>query len=283
MSPRFLPSQRTLTTEGTLNASATSKQLTRNTEAVQELQKTSIVQGRLFNIEVTIGQDFVLKHGFGRPAKFILVDTTAPAAVYRVADNPLPDSQLVLRAENPGLWSHIETQTVSSASTSVTFSNLNGNTDRGYYWEVYWLAESSAPETQLTLRPNGLTGDFGSMAIEADLTLGTINNSVAGLNGFLLSEAGEDGDTPVSCQGWISSSATGTVRHMYNQTTEGMFVSSNPQLQGGPVVGLWDDTTTNITSLVFQTTDANKILAGSKFSIYRKTAATTTTVSLWVF
>jgi len=150
---------------------------------------------------------------------------------------------------------HIKTYRIENTTpTTVTFSDLDGDVDEIYVleWDII-----TAAGTVATLQPNALATNQGSVRLaggtETDYaTLSILNTSAERASGS------------------VQFRARTTRRRTYISTA---MIASSPYAAANVTAqfytGIWNETSTNITSLVIDSTNA--LLAGSEFRLYRLT------------
>jgi len=163
----------------------------------------------------------------------------------------------------------IDTITLTSTATSVTFDGLNGNNDGTYYitGRVSYLVSNPV----LLMRPNGLSTNLTSVMT------GGIGSSTTGwlLGAWIIPEGSTpDGDIYFNC--WIypeenkgGSSSTLSGRRHYNGTN--VQVTATVATVGTTATnvlgGTWQEASTAITSLEIVDVTAT-MQVGSSFSLY---------------
>lgn len=159
----------------------------------------------------------------------------------------------------------IESKYVTSATTTLTFSNLNGNSDRIY--KILFKRGNIASTSGYEIRPNGLTTSMSQTGhYYYGNTAGT-NHGVANVSYWSLGTSNSGWATNSQFSGEITIMATtGSYRTMnYN-----MVYDNAGTLVGLTTSGRWTDTTTNITSIDFYTSTATGWPAGAEIHLYKK-------------
>lgn len=165
--------------------------------------------------------------------------------------------------ESSGLQ-HIETKSVTgSPVTSLTFSNLDGDTDEIYVLK-YSILKATTSAFGADIQPNGNTGNQKSERKYWGPAVDT-HDSFSVLR-FMYNGSSTTGD--VESGTMIIHAKTGKLRNMmgYGQQTN---PSPAITVYGMLVAMAWFETTTNITSLTINATVASGIDVGSKCSLYK--------------
>jgi hypothetical protein len=158
----------------------------------------------------------------------------------------------------PG-WRFISKSTVGAATQTVTISSLDGNTDL-VYMIVIRMVGTLGTSSRLDVRPNAVTTNLSGATAHSDGTTFTqagIGTEIPVMGAIVGATASIE--VLIHC-------ATGQIRtvasrYQGNNTAGGSSFVGN----GG---GKWDETATNITSLVFRTASGVNIEPGSEFVIY---------------
>jgi len=172
----------------------------------------------------------------------------------------------------------IDTLTATSGVTSLTFSDLNGNSDGTYYitgrsFNPPDPAPGSGP-LLIEMRPNGLTTNMGSVeGNHKATTSGLVSTTGWILGGWALPEGATDGW--VKMDAWIypeenkgGSTSTTSGRRGYRgvaTTLVGVLGTGNILLTD--TGGYWNEATTNITSLDIVAA-IGTMDTGTSFSLY---------------
>jgi len=161
----------------------------------------------------------------------------------------------------------VENKTVTSNSTTVTFSGLDGNAD-GTYFLAGRIKNNSGGATFYSWFPNGLTTNLGS-----EWTADDGGGVGAGSSALVLSR--NDSAKPIASS--------------YSQFQIVIFAKKDPNSQAYPLTykgsgtnwdgttfkwnghidGIWNETSTNLTSIDVTSADANGIGNGSIISLYK--------------
>jgi hypothetical protein len=144
--------------------------------------------------------------------------------------------------------------------TAVTFSGLNGDADKVYHWEANIVSVTN--NSACSIKPNNAsTNQFNTRYYNN-------GGGGAGWGGdaylFIGTQKKASGVSVMRCRGTLVAK-TGFMRPFHNVAYE---------IDAGAVVyaevsdGIWYDTSTNVTSLVFTAADADSIGAASTFTLW---------------
>lgn len=167
----------------------------------------------------------------------------------------------------------IETIDVGSTVDNVMFSGLDGDSDLEYLIAGDWLYPIATSDARLGVHPNGITFKQRTIWGEATFT-STSGNSLSRLVACV-QEGGTRDAAKFSAR---LSSKTGQPRQILMRSGSGSSSGVTPPIAEFTSYhghGLWNDTTTNITSLTLQPLDSAGVAltgavgAGSFFSLYR--------------
>ncbi len=165
-------------------------------------------------------------------------------------------------------WELVEKKDIASAVTSITFSGLDGDTDEQYMM-LYRIRTPGATTLAFTMRPNGITANQNTV-------IRTLSSSGTAATSVFPSLRIVGGGTSIVKQWngllYFDAQTGTTARQFFAHNT--IRISSTSMGFGGlrsdEVVGSWDDTTTNITSLDIVCDLTNGIGIGSQFSLYKR-------------
>jgi hypothetical protein len=157
----------------------------------------------------------------------------------------------------------VEKKLITSNSTTVTFSSLDGDTDEVYRL-VCRLINNSGGTTKYTLQPNGVTTNQSS-AFRYDThdlprtiaaTLQLSDNSADVTNGTWLT---------ITIDFWAKKNpnSVAAIRQFHAQ------IGVAPAASLAHVAGVWNETATNVTSLVVAAANTNGIGNGSTMALYK--------------
>jgi hypothetical protein len=154
----------------------------------------------------------------------------------------------------------IESKYVTTATQTLTFSNLNGNSDKIY--KMFFRRGPIASSTSYEIRPNGLTSGFSQTHhfwySNSAGQHGVANYSNWGLGGSWASSTYFSGEMTIIA-------ATGTYRFMNLNFS----YDSVGTLVGLTGTGRWTDTTTNITSIDMYSSVSTGWPAGTEAHLYK--------------
>ncbi len=160
-----------------------------------------------------------------------------------------------------GMWTLVKRWSPSTASTSYTFSGLNGDVDRRYKIVTHMI--------------NGAVGPTGFDAVYANS-----DNNSANYNGYWLQT---DGSGSGAIAGWwtvYQESATVVAdsaveifaKTGFNRQSQGQGMRSNSSgviTISGTAFGIWKNSSSNITSLTYQSRTSNGIGVGSYIELWK--------------
>jgi hypothetical protein len=158
----------------------------------------------------------------------------------------------------PG-WRFVSKTTVGSAVQTVTISSLDGNTDV-VYMVIIRFKGTSGTSSRLDVRPNGVTTNLSGATAHSDGTTFTqagIGTEIPVMGSIV--EATASIEVLIHC-------ATGQIRTVASRY-QGNNTGGGSSFVGN-AGGKWDETATNITSLVFRTASGSDINPGTEFVIY---------------
>ena len=163
--------------------------------------------------------------------------------------------------------------TVTANATSVVFGSagngaflraLDGDVDETYVINFSILKGTTSV---FDIRPNGLTSNLSREKVLSDG--GTVTGGSASSWDF----TGSGGALDRFSGSMQIRAKTGIPRSIFSSSVD-MDVGAG-DVRANYMVGMWDDTTTNITSFSIVSSQANGILAGSTFELYRITSQNT--------
>jgi len=187
------------------------------------------------------------------PGVYVKATDSAVAAGRGVVNNGTPIS-------SGGGFALIETKRISAATTSVTFSGLDGDTDEAYYL-TFRIKFVGGIGKRLDWRPNGLTTNQASdRHYHADNNTHTRESYTS----LVMTYSGGTADV-LATGSMLIEAKTGLGR---SYTVQAMH-SESGITHGMDVGGLWNETTTNLTSIDFVSSVANGIGADSVISLYK--------------
>lgn len=174
--------------------------------------------------------------------------------------------ELVLERSNGTTWDSYsgstsggfvltDVQTVASATTSVTFTGLNGNTDIVYLL-IGRIKNATGGGVRYDWLPNNLStgqASFRGASSYATLVLGEL-----AANGYVTFQA------TIAAQ--ANPHSVAFPRTYEGSTSE---VTTVPAATGGAIGGIWTDTSTNMTSIVVTASVASGIAEGSMIALLK--------------
>jgi len=158
----------------------------------------------------------------------------------------------------------IEKKTITSASTSVTFSGLNGDTDEVYFMMGRIIVPATGSNPWITWQPNGITSnqtsyrafstDIGGYAKDSRSDLHIVNIAVGTTVNFRMDIYAKKNPHSVS------------VEREYQGSFWAWYGSDNAL---GTFGGRWNESSTNITSIVINSDVASKLGDGTTLALYK--------------
>lgn len=155
----------------------------------------------------------------------------------------------------------IENRIITVASTSETFSDLNGDDD-GLYLFKGSIINPTAGLSVYDLRPNGLTTNLSMGVIDVVASSGV--QSSVGLASWFAGFAAAAGETRFSIEIEASKLIAATARRRFMQG----IIFGNGSYRAGS--GQWNETATNLTSLDVVASAALSIGVGSILRLFRE-------------
>jgi len=169
-------------------------------------------------------------------------------------------------------WQLIEVKDITTAATSVTFSGLDGDAD-GEYMLLYRIRKipATASIAFYTMRPNGISINQDTIR-RAHSTSGANITSI--FNDLRIADGGFTAGVQQVGVLYLDAK-TGTEARQFLSDLN-LFAGAVPLINGALrrdiYSGLWQDTTTNITSLDIVANFTNGIGIGSQFCLYKKSS-----------
>lgn len=161
-----------------------------------------------------------------------------------------------------GALALVEAKIITSGVTDVTFSGLNGNAD-GIYLLQYAIKNGFAGTTLYSLQPNAVTSNMTYVQQ-------FYNSGGAGYGGGSVAYF-SGADSTDAASGYLTLFAKASI----NSVARDRFFSSHyTSLSGGVLQPVnfdvrWNDTSTNITSLVIHASQTNGIGDGTELRLYK--------------
>jgi hypothetical protein len=162
-----------------------------------------------------------------------------------------------------GAWVRVGTQTLGSATSTVTFSGLDGDTDVIYYLSAAILANAVNANPTVRLNNDSTAGIYGYQALYG------ANTTVAGGRGTHTAEYAQwnnlsNGNYALfnlltfAKAGYVRTGVMGFVND----------VSSTTVTEVGAYGHVYNQTSNNITSIVITSSATNAFATGSQFELY---------------
>jgi hypothetical protein len=180
-----------------------------------------------------------------------------------------PTYQAVPTPAASGAWEVIQSQLVTSNTTTVTFSGLDGNSDGVYLLDYTWLSGGDTVVTSLYLRPNGATTNLRSTRLLWTNTTVTGTQDTSNIQ-LAVGQSGSVATTNAGravIQARASDNSVARIRAVQSWWSQ---IQATPVVQGHQSNGIWNETSTNITSIDLVSSKASDILNGSRFTLYRQ-------------
>ena len=180
----------------------------------------------------------------------------------RVSNEGYANGALGLPGAGAGMLELVESKDFGSAATSYTFSGLDGDTDEVYVL-VFRVKKAVASAMNIELQPNAATTNQVSSGHFAGPSgaSGVLNNTT-----LRLMEDGDATNGNISAGVAVIEAKTGILRTMRCQWTVAL---ASPAVYSAHFAGVWNETATNITSLVFIASQTNGIGTGSYARLYK--------------
>ncbi len=158
----------------------------------------------------------------------------------------------------------IEKKVVTSDTQDLTFSGLDGNTD-AVYRMVGRIVVSGAAE-DVTLRPNGISTNQDSIIISQSGSAVSRGTSTD----LKLVDTFSSGGTLQTFDAifWAKNDPNSIAVNRTLQSEFGLYTATLPE-RVGQIRGLWDEDSTNVTSLVVHGQAADTIRDGSTVALYK--------------
>ena len=168
------------------------------------------------------------------------------------------ESDISSGSSGGGAWELIDSHVSSSDEASFSFTGLDGDTDL-IYKLVYDIRTPNGVTVYYDLRPNGLTTN-----LETQMMAGTGTSSAISELANHLAISFTNNERSVG-EMTIAASA-GAMR-----ATAGFDCRASAPIDSVALVygGIWNDTSTNITSFTIAVSTGNNILQNSRFYLYK--------------
>lgn len=159
----------------------------------------------------------------------------------------------------------IESKYISANTQTVTFSNLDGNRDVLYTLFIRRIQGSSS--TQQEIRPNGTTSNLsGYYHVVASIGTHQVGSYSTQLTYGSPTASGSQGLVQVTFAATTGRPRMFNISHVYDTPNAGATVYGFAKNE---VVGKWNDTTTNLTSLEIRGNQTDTFVSGSEFHLYK--------------
>ncbi len=154
-------------------------------------------------------------------------------------------------------------EVTGSDASSLTLPGLNGDVDESYFLvvDLYPAADVSLPQ----LLPNGATSNLVGNGF---YVIAGAPGNVGGTTRNTLYEMGD----PDTSRSYVKISAKSGKRRWFEITSQAFQGGGNNRATAWYMTAMWDDTSTNLTSLVLSTNSAgNGVKVGSKIRAFKIT------------
>lgn len=153
-----------------------------------------------------------------------------------------------------------------SAVSSVTFSGLNGDVDKNYAIVSFVKITAASGQKFIVFKPNGLTTNLSTTRYQA-----IANSHAASLLSSTLAVLTEGYNGTESSSRTDINARTGGLRHFCTNSSTYYITSASTAVNTlYRNLGIWLQSSTNITSLVIASSDGSSSIAvGSEFYLYK--------------
>ncbi len=159
----------------------------------------------------------------------------------------------------------IESKYVSANTQTVTFSNLNGNRD--VFYVLYMKRYQGSSSTQNEIRPNGTTSNLSAYYhIVASTGMHQVGSYSTQITYGSPTASGSQGLVRVDFVAATGRTRMFNISHAYDTPNAGATVFGYAKNE---VVGRWNDSTTNLTSLEIRGNQIDTFVSGSEFHLYK--------------
>lgn len=165
----------------------------------------------------------------------------------------------------------VEAKQISTGVQTVTFENLDGDSDRIYFIRGRVLRPAGSAGTTFTysVRPNGLTTNLAYISYGGYYSTAAGSNAIstsAGSSGYLIGSS--TSTTRFDLQMWIS--AEKTLPRLFDiAISRRVFDGSNQQFDVWRSGVRWNETTTNLTSIEINCDRSGGLAAGTELYLYK--------------
>lgn len=187
--------------------------------------------------------------------------------IWKQPGSPYTQGPLALLSDVTGAWELVEAKTVTANSTTLTFSGLDGDTDSAYML-VWSIINNAGANVFYSVQPNGVTSNQG----------GTFSNWTTTFNSSTTSALtvgnGLDGGNSYGVAYFYASKSIDSIARKRGTWSQGTYTSAAAAASGTFVSsGIWNESSTNVTSIEFESDSANGIGDGSRVCLYKLVTA----------
>jgi hypothetical protein len=156
----------------------------------------------------------------------------------------------------------IESKYISSDTQTVTFSNLDGDTDKQYYLIARFIQGSQS--TTREIRPNGVSSNVSSFYhIYAGASIHAVGSYPAYIGFGANVASGSYGTLEVI----FTADRTGGRYRQFDIRSQ--YYNTTTPFNGLNIVGRWADSSSNLTSLDIRGDKTDSFVSGSEFHLYK--------------
>lgn len=160
----------------------------------------------------------------------------------------------------------VEKKLITGDVTSVSFTGLDGDTDEVY--KLFGRIVMSTTANFYSLQPNGISANQDEQSVQ---DYGTGGGS-ATTTRLLLARSQSSSGVLVTFEStfWAKKNPNAVAVNRALQSQYSFFTATGPETEGpGIAESLWDDDTTNVTSLDVVSANASDIRDGSTIALYK--------------
>ena len=159
-----------------------------------------------------------------------------------------------------GAWTLVEKKLITSNSTDVTFSGLDGNTDQVYFL-VGRIKNASGATALYSWQPNGVTTNqtYQRLLVTGTSTPAASTGSVLAIHAL---NSGVNGVVQYTIHASDNPNSQATTRYY-----QGISFDTTPALKN--YAGNWNESSTNITSIVIHSDQSNGLGNGTELVLYK--------------
>ena len=162
-------------------------------------------------------------------------------------------------------WQRVYSNTLTEAATSITISDLDGDTDEEYRLIARVVSGANTATTLLRINNDSTANIYGNQSLEAQAT--NIYPS-RGTASFIYIDANNSAQGALMFADLIIHAKSGFVRTVLGKYTSN--ISGTTVTSIGMVGQSWNNTADNITSLVIFSDVANGLGVGTVIELYAK-------------